>query len=408
MLRKMKKLFTLAVAGVLVVAMISPAHALRYDGSSYYESGKYYRALTQVQLTGDQRTDIVNVALSQVGYQEGGSRTQLSGEVFGGVNFTEYGSWYGLQDMWCAMFASWCAHVAQIPESVVPRHSYTPEGLQWFQKRGLAHSREELAAGAYTPQPGDLVYFRSSRNENRTNHVGIVVACEDGKIYTVEGNIGSSSTYSNGGMVDKVSYPITNTYIVAVCSPNYAISGTSVAEDTTEDLRQAIRTAEGSAYDQVVTTYADSIALGIGNWYGKLAQSLLLTIREADPDTFAQLDTAGIGDDLDAADWSRYQPDEDKRLCIRRLISTETGCQAQDRVLAQQLEAAMEQGKEQGIRDEAALKIYALLCHLGGDITVDKLLEQTGSDPTAEDLLSALESPRFSHLRAAAQLLTAE
>lgn len=408
MLRKLKKLFTLAVAGVLAVAVISPAHALRYDGSSYYESGKYYRALTQVQLTGDQRTDIVNIALSQVGYQEGGSRAQLSGEVFGGVNFTEYGSWYGLQDMWCAMFASWCAHVAQIPETVVPRHSYTPEGLQWFRDRGLAHDREELAAGTYTPQPGDLVYFRSSRNENRTNHVGIVVACEGGKLYTVEGNIGSSSTYSNGGMVDRVSYPITNTYIVAVCSPNYAGSGTSVAADTTLDLRQAIQTAEGSAYDQVVTAYTDTIAVGIGNWYGSHAQALLVKIREADPDTFAQLDTAGIGDDLDSADWSCYRPDEGKLQCIRTLIDTEAGRKIQDRILARQLETSMEDGRQKGIADEDALRLYALICHLGGDITADRLLTQAGSDPTAQDLLTALDTPRFSHLRTAAQLLNAE
>lgn len=405
--RKMKKLLALAVAGTLAAAMVFPAHALRYDGSSYYESGKYYRALTQVQLTGDQRTDIVSVALSQVGYQEGGSRTQLSGEVFGGVNFTEYGNWYGFQDMWCAMFASWCAHVAQIPETVVPRHSYTPEGLQWFRSRGLAHSREELAAGAYVPRPGDLIYFRSSRNENRTNHVGIVVACEGGKIYTVEGNIGSSSTYSNGGMVDRVCYPITSTYIVAVCSPNYVPTGTNVVTDTTKSLRQAIRIAEGSGYDQVVTAYADTIAVGTGNWYGTHAQSLLLKIREADPDTFAQLDTAGIGEDLTTADWSHYQPDEEKLQCIRTLIGTEVGCQVQDRVLAQQLEDAMETGRQKGITDEDALQLYALVCHLGGDITADRLLTQAGSDPTAEALLTALDSPRSTYLRSAAQLLTA-
>ena len=94
---------------------------------------------------------LVGIALSQVGYQEGGNRNQLSGEVYGGENITEYGRWYGLQDMWCAMFVSWCAHVAGIPTSVVTSHSYTPTGLNWFKSKGQAYSRATVAAGGYTP-----------------------------------------------------------------------------------------------------------------------------------------------------------------------------------------------------------------------------------------------------------------
>ena len=182
MLRNAKKFLSLAMAGALTLALTAPIHALRYEGTASYESGKYYRALTEVALTGDQRVDIVNIALSQVGYQEGGTSTQLSGEVFGGVNFTEYGAWYGMQDMWCAMFASWCAHVAKVPTDVVPSHSYTPNGLKWFRDRGLAHEQADIASGAYVPQPGDLIYFRSSRNANRTHHVGIVTGCDNGII----------------------------------------------------------------------------------------------------------------------------------------------------------------------------------------------------------------------------------
>lgn len=216
----MKKLIALLLSMALLSAL--PIHAVQYQGSAAYESGKYYDALTQVALTGDQRTDMVNVALSQVGYQEGGSSPQLSGEVYGGVNFTEYGAWYGMQDMWCAMFVSWCAHVCGISTDIVPKHSYTPNGLKWFRNRGLAHERAEIAAGEYIPQPGDLIYFRSSRNTNTTNHVGMVIGYENGYIHTVEGNIGSVYEYSNGGTVTNVTYPVTNEYIVAVCSPAYS------------------------------------------------------------------------------------------------------------------------------------------------------------------------------------------
>ena len=154
---------------LLPPGMVVEVEALSYSGSSSYKSGKYYQRLTSVQLTGDQRVDIVNVANSQIGYQEGSSSSQLSGTAYGSKNYTEYGRWYGMQDMWCAMFVSWCANVAGVSKSIVPSHAYTPYGLQWFKDRGRAYSRATVAKGGYTPKPGDIIYFKSSRNSNTTN-----------------------------------------------------------------------------------------------------------------------------------------------------------------------------------------------------------------------------------------------
>ena len=45
------------------------------------------------------RDDIVDMAISQLGYTEGPN------------NDTKYGDWYGLPNQpWCAMFVSWCAN----------------------------------------------------------------------------------------------------------------------------------------------------------------------------------------------------------------------------------------------------------------------------------------------------------
>ena len=55
------------LASVFLPTVTQPVSALSYSGSSSYMSGKFYRALTEVKLTGDPRTDIVNVAQSQVG-----------------------------------------------------------------------------------------------------------------------------------------------------------------------------------------------------------------------------------------------------------------------------------------------------------------------------------------------------
>jgi hypothetical protein len=66
-------LVVLMVISVVASHMPTYAYALSYSGSSSYMSGKYYTNLTKVKLTGNQRKDIVNVAKSQVGYQEGSS-----------------------------------------------------------------------------------------------------------------------------------------------------------------------------------------------------------------------------------------------------------------------------------------------------------------------------------------------
>ncbi len=249
------------VVTLLCPALMPSASALSYSGSSSYRSGKYYTQLTKVKLTGNQRTDIVNIAKSQIGYQEGSSSSKLSGTVRGSGNCTEYGRWYGMQDMWCAMFVSWCANVAGVKTSVVPSHAYTPSGLQWFINRGRAYSRSTVANGGYKPQPGDIIYFKSARNSNICNHVGIVTSYSNGVVYTVEGNTSSATISTNGGAVAAKSYSISNTYIRYICKPAY--SGTSINTNTSSTTTTTSSTSTSSLTKNAVfnaTYYANKYA----------------------------------------------------------------------------------------------------------------------------------------------------
>ena len=214
-------LAVLMTLGMVAAAMTVNLSALSYGGSSSYRSGKYYSQLTSVQLTGNQRTDIINVASSQIGYQEGNNSSQLNGSAYGSGDYTEYGRWYGVQSLWCAMFVSWCASTAGISTGIVPKHSYTVSGLQWFMNQGRAYSRAQVAAGQYTPQPGDIIYFKYARNNAMTNHVGIVTGYSNGMIHTIEGNTSAAGYSSNGGVVAPKTYSISNSYIVYICKPNY-------------------------------------------------------------------------------------------------------------------------------------------------------------------------------------------
>ena len=191
-----------------------------YPVSISYNNSSYYKSLKYVKLTGNQRTDLVNVALSQVGYHEGNSTMQLNGKnTSGSQDYTEYAYWFGTQVKgnsyghyyaWCAMFISWCARQARIPTSVISNAAYAcADGSS--KKGGYSYFHMDYNnRGAYTPQPGDLIFF------GNWDHVGIVYKVANGKVYTVEGN--------NDNSVKKSSYSLNSSYIKCYGVPKYTSS----------------------------------------------------------------------------------------------------------------------------------------------------------------------------------------
>lgn len=229
-----KRILRLLTVGSLVIAALLltalPSLSAEPSHSESYASGIFCRRLNNVALTGDARTDLVNVAMSQIGYCEGNSKTDLSGCTEGTKNYTEYGLWYNnLQDepggyeraAWCASFVSWCAHQAGIEEGTLFYHAYTVYGVNWFIDQDLAYTRQQVEDGQYTPRPGDIVYFKSNRNGDKVNHVGIVVKYEDGILYAVEGNTNDTPYSTTDGQVCLKSYHISDTFIRYICTPNY-------------------------------------------------------------------------------------------------------------------------------------------------------------------------------------------
>lgn len=391
-----KKVTAVAVAAALSVSLFgAQARALQYSGSDSYLSGKYYRNLQQVKLTGDPRVDLVAVARSQVGYQEGNSENHLSGEVYGADNYTEYGSWYGLQNLWCAMFVSWCAAQAGISTDTIPSHCATPEGLSWFAGRGLAYTREDVQARKYTPKPGDIVYFKSSRNAKSTNHVGIVTAYADNRIYTVEGNIGAIGSLTNGGMVAELSYPISNTFIVYICSPAYEAGSTNVLADAPiieQSLRQeglrdaliAIEAGQTQPYGGIHTDRAGRVTIGCGQWYGAQALELLRQIRQADETAF--------GDEawpLSADSLNRLS--QEQRLQLQRALTSDAGIRIQNEWMDKTLRTWMQRSEALGVTDEESLLICAALFQLRGAALAERIIAAAGNAPSKEALLNQIK-----------------
>lgn len=133
-----------------------PAHVLRY-----YPFGRAFTA------EGNQA--IVEIALTQVG--------NVGGEP--------YWSWWGLSERaeWCAMFVSWCADQTGLLDSgAIPKFENCNWGANWFKDNA------GWADGSAEPSPGDIIFFDWEPDGN-PDHVGIVEKCENGLVYTIEGNV---------------------------------------------------------------------------------------------------------------------------------------------------------------------------------------------------------------------------
>lgn len=63
----------------------------------------------------------------------------------------------------------------------------TSQGMPWFQERG------QWQEAGYEPSPGDIIFFNWDGDQSGgADHVGIVEKCEDGIVYTIEGNSGDA------------------------------------------------------------------------------------------------------------------------------------------------------------------------------------------------------------------------
>ncbi|MGF7017279.1 cell wall-associated NlpC family hydrolase [Lachnospiraceae bacterium PF1-21] len=123
--------------------------------------------------------------------------TQVALSQLGNAGGQPFWSWYGFGNRveWCACFVSWCADQGGYIESgILPKFAGCVNGANWFKDRGQWQER------SYTPSPGDIIFF-DWQGDGITDHVGIVEKCENGTVYTIEGNNNDSvrqATYSVG------------------------------------------------------------------------------------------------------------------------------------------------------------------------------------------------------------------
>ena len=155
------KQIVIACLGVFLVAIIV---ILMMSLSA----GAYGADVSDFELTGEGSTDMVMIAASQIGNK--------GGEI--------YWRWYGFSSHvdWCAVFVSWCADQAGLLDNgSMPKFAVCDDGIRWFIEKGRWFIRSTQ------PQPGMIIFFDWD-GDGRSDHVGIVDKCEEGMIYTIEGN----------------------------------------------------------------------------------------------------------------------------------------------------------------------------------------------------------------------------
>lgn len=178
--------------------------------ASNYVGSKYHKALANVSLTGNYRTDIVNVALSQLGYHEGDSPADYNGaNTSSSENYTEYGRFAGSESTdWCSEFYSWCASMAGVPTNILkPSRSATANTWTSGTKaKCYTWADTVYGGGDYVPQMGDILQWAWDLDDHTTSealsHTSMFAGITDNRdgtltIHSIDGNVSAKVRTKN-------------------------------------------------------------------------------------------------------------------------------------------------------------------------------------------------------------------
>lgn len=126
-------------------------------------------------------------------------------------DYSYYSEWYikGFKNgwnpktPWCACFISWALAQSEMAPylKTVPRYADVDKFMRHFTEAALT-ADEDWMPGGGTPQGGDLIFFSWTGSKN-PQHVGVVIKVEDGKVYTIEGNVNGRVAYRSYDLNDK-------------------------------------------------------------------------------------------------------------------------------------------------------------------------------------------------------------
>lgn len=217
----MNKVIKKTASYLLIVTLIFTAFAgLQIASETEAQAASYPTGYPNTyKNTGNYTNDIIGVAKTQVGYKENSVGTK-------------YGYWYSPSFVglpWCAMFVSWCANQAKVPQSAIKKYASCSTQVAWFKSIGRWHN-SKYYGGNYTPKKGDVVFYRDGGSSAVSTHTGILAGLNGNYLDVIEGNATNESVthYTKNS-----SRTLTNKYVIGYGEPKYGQAVTEEKEPTT-------------------------------------------------------------------------------------------------------------------------------------------------------------------------------
>ena len=219
----LKKLTAIALASILLVSAAGPvASALTphgtgilcrnwlkndpdYQFSDAYKTSVWYENFTSLELTSNDRNNILRIAVSQLGYHEGDSAKDFDGmNKSGSSNYIEYARllvphYNDNAYEWCACFVNWCLNQARFDKA-----SSEIGCWKWVGELKTMKMWQDSTAykGTYTPKPADMIFFNWDGKNTGSGHIGYVLYTTETHVFTIEGNADNNVTVRSYALSD--------------------------------------------------------------------------------------------------------------------------------------------------------------------------------------------------------------
>ena len=218
-----KKLLAILLATLLLASVALPAASAlephgtgipmrnwlkndpNYQFSDAYKTSVWYENFTSLELTSNDRNNILRIAVSQLGYHEGDSAKDFDGmNKSGSSNYIEYARllvphYNDNAYEWCACFVNWCLNQARFDKA-----SSEIGCWKWVGELKTMKMWQDSAAykGTYTPKPADMIFFNWDGKNTGSGHIGYVLYTTETHVFTIEGNADNNVTVRSYALSD--------------------------------------------------------------------------------------------------------------------------------------------------------------------------------------------------------------
>lgn len=322
-----------------------------------------------VYTTNQNASEAANIAVREYNYWQSHSPSEDNLSCQGEKYCSYYN--YPIAD-WCCFFAGYCYKEGGLTDEESGYASVTNTWTANLESMG----KLKTAASGYTPKIGNCVFFNYSGRSNYSSsgfvaHVGIVTEVEGDNITVIAGNEykGQTSNWASVSYVNKYTISVNNDTIA--CYGDVGSSTTVTANGLNSTVRNVICHNEvGVLYDDITNDYYGSViandngavSIGVYGWHGNKALTLLEKAYNNNPGQISAIATSFsyAGNEVmsaihNGADWSSYIPGQSVCSCIKAMLLTDAGKQAQDSTSLEDAQAYIQICQDNGLADSKCI-----------------------------------------------------